>query len=99
MTERERAKIANERALRDRAFRVIESISDETNNMCFDENGFAKFMAEKFGRTHRTLQQGIIRLLAAFISHVAEHDFDLRNEAAIKWCKKVKEIDRYFPLI
>jgi hypothetical protein len=59
----------------------------------------AKILSDKFRKTHRTLQQDIIRLLARFIKYNAEHDTDPRNQDAIDWCKKVSEIDHYFSRI
>lgn len=76
---------------------IIETISCIVNNMSFDYQLAATRMFEKFCRTHRTLQQDTIRLLAAFISKIAQSDYDLRNEAAVKWSKEVNKIDAYFP--
>jgi len=58
-------------------------------------------------RDHRTLQQSMVRFCLKFISKMAEkegsHDFDARNEGAVKLCAKiVKECGddmNYLPFI
>lgn len=75
---------------------VIETLAHITNNMSCDYGKNAKILSNKFQRTHRTLQQDIIRLLARFIKCNAELPTDLRNQDTIEWCKKVSEIDHYF---
>lgn len=78
---------------------IIEKLSRTSNNMAFNHKQFAKELANNFRREHRTLQQGLISVLAEFIAEIATFDTDLRNEAAINWCKKVKEIEAAFPFI
>lgn len=78
---------------------IIEALETLTNNMSFDYEKASKILSERFGRVHRTSQQDTIRLLAMMITNIAEHTTDLRNEAAIKWCKKVSEIDVFFPRV
>lgn len=78
---------------------VIETLSHITNSMSCDYEKNAKILSDKFRRTHRTLQQDIIRLLAQFIKYNSELETDARNEDAIEWCKKVSEIDHYFSRI
>jgi hypothetical protein len=81
------------------AMQVISILEKNTNNMAFDNEAFAEEMANEFFKCHRTLQQGIIRVIAAFIAKAGDGSFDLRNEAAIAWCKKVGQIYRHFPFI
>lgn len=78
---------------------VIETLSHITNSMGCDYEKNAEILSEKFRRTHRTLQQDIMRLLARFIKNNAQIVTDLRNQEAIEWCKKVSEIDHYFSRI
>jgi hypothetical protein len=80
---------------------AVEVLSRLVNNMSFDYDEAAKVAASKFIREHRTLQQSMVRLMAAFIKAVAEANpgSDMRNESAIKWVKEVAEKDSYFPFV
>jgi len=52
--------------------------------------------------SHRTLQQNFFRTLQGVIQKYGEledYNTDPRNEAAHKWCKKVKDIDEPLPYI
>jgi hypothetical protein len=83
----------------DCAREIIEKLSQISNNMSFNNEDFAKELANNFRKEHRTLQQGIIKVLAVFIAEVSTFSTDLRNEAAVQWCKKVSEIEAIFPFI
>ncbi len=54
---------------------------------------------------HRTLQQSTIKMLVEILIKYSEASSDLRNEAAVKFCKELKELvdsgklGAYFPLI
>jgi hypothetical protein len=78
---------------------IIEKLSHISNNMAFNNEDFAKELANNFQKEHRTLQQGIIKVLAVFIAEVSTFNTDLRNEATVQWCKKVSEIEAIFPFI
>lgn len=89
----------NEKGLKDSAKQIINILEKNTNNLCFDNEDFAALMTEEFFKCHRTLQQGIIRVIASFIAKAGEGTHDARNEAAISWCRKVGQIYRHFPFI
>jgi len=78
---------------------IIEKLSRTSNNMAFNHKLFAKEMVNNFRKEHRTLQQGLIKVLAEFIAEVSTFDTDMRNEAAINWCKEVQKIEAIFPFI
>lgn len=59
---------------------------------------------EEMGNDHRTLQQSFTRLCVAWIEHLAKQkQSDLRNDASVKFAKKVvsltTEEDRWMPFI
>jgi diphthamide synthase subunit DPH2 len=75
-------------------------------------NGCSKTDVEEFvdyivHNTHRTLQQGIMRIAVTLIEKYAtlkEGEYDLRNEATVKLCKRIvaatgDKYDRGLPLI
>lgn len=78
---------------------IILKLSKMSNNMTFNHKQFSKLLADNFRREHRTLQQGMIRVIADFISEVSKFHTDLRNEAAVNWCKEVAKIEAVFPFI
>ena len=79
---------------------IVKDFSDLANNLANDDNAIADTFCDEFNRTHRTLQQGIAKLLYLFIAKASKTEYsDARNEATIEWFKKVAEIEQYFPLI
>jgi hypothetical protein len=48
---------------------------------------------------HRTKQQDFIRMIIIFLSNMTDMSTDLRNAAAIDWCKRVSELDCNLPRI
>jgi len=65
-----------------------ETCGNAVNPMGFGVEEFAKAM----GRQHRTLQQNFTKACFAWIQHLAsleENQYDLRNEASVKACKKI----------
>jgi hypothetical protein len=76
---------------------AIKSIVGILNHSNKDFIAYAIY--DEMRRTHRTLQQSFMGMLAAFIGRMKEMETDARNEAAIQWCKKVAEIDRNFPTV
>lgn len=99
MTEYEKKELKRQHEQKECAKEIIEKLSRTSNNMTFDHKQFAQQLADNFRREHRTLQQGMIKVLAEFISEVAEQHTDMRNEAAVNWCKEVKKIEANFPFI
>lgn len=64
-------------------------------------NGFSRCqfdtVAESVTQEHRTLQQLVIGLCMKIIFRVADCGTDMRNEAAVRLCQKIKkENEEYF---
>lgn len=95
-TKRRIEQIKRETIIKEQLENVIETLAHITNNMGCDYEKNAEILSEKFCRTHRTLQQDILKLLARFIKNNAQIAADLRNQEAIEWCKKVSEIEHNF---
>jgi hypothetical protein len=80
--------------------KVTEVIQNMANIL---NGGDAKFvseaMFEAMQHTHRTLQQNIIRTIAAFLARMSTMDTDLRNQASVEWCKEVAKVECLLPLI
>ncbi len=80
--------------------KMVQQVAKLVNNMGFDYEKGSEIIAKALIKEHRTLQQNIIRLLAGSIVKYAELSFhDPRNEDAVKWAKKVAEIESYFSYI
>ena len=81
----------------------LKGMFNLSNNMAIDENLIANALADEFLTEHRTLQQGMIRILGKTLQQIAEKQadrgFDLRNEASYKWIDSVSKIDQAFPFI
>lgn len=80
------------------AKKFIEKLSRTSNNMAFDHELFAQELANNFKEVPIAHTKGMLFVLCKFISEVSEFNTDLRNEAAIKWCKEVKEKEKFFQL-
>lgn len=82
----------------------IKKLTDMIKEMSGTNNGGnPKFLAtallNAMNEEHRTLQQSFINSIALFIKMMSEMPIDLRNQAAVEWCKKVSEIEAIFPRI
>jgi len=67
---------------------VVDLLSKFCNNMCVDEKEFVDALMNE----HRTLQQGIFKIMAKCIiewSKKEEGQYDLRNTATVEKCKKI----------
>ena len=84
---------------------LIQSFSSAVNRMGMsEEKEMAQEIADQFVKEHRTLQQGMIRILAQAIAitdkKVKEGQaWDARNEASMRWINKVAKIEAIFPFI
>ena len=65
------------------------------------DKGLEEALKDLFAkRTHRTLQQSFVRVMVSVLLEIGENEhFDARNEAAVKFCKQLKELNTAFPLI
>ena len=84
----------------------MATMLDEWVNANNNDKARAEFAEHITSRTHRTLQQGIMRAFVAVIEAWAEGKGgqDARNEATVKLAKKFVEAtgdkyDRHLPLI
>lgn len=82
--------------------KFAEDCANGVNSLSFSP----KIFIEAMSRQHRTLQQNFTRVCFEWIKHMAEKqegDYDGRNEASVKACKKILErVDEYdlsLPLI
>jgi hypothetical protein len=93
-----------QREARDRGIEAARALADFANAM---GNGpeVAAFVEELTCRTHRTLQQSVMRLMVACIeAWAASKNRDLRNEATVKLCQRIVELtgdtyERHLPRI
>ena len=69
---------------------LAQDVEDEVN--CFDE-AFTDALLENVLYNHRTIQQSYVKMFVKIMLAVAgqEHS-DLRNEQAVKFCKRMKAI-------
>jgi hypothetical protein len=74
---------------------VAKDLSNALNSMSYDKEVIRGFV-DKLTSEHRTLQQSSMRAISSLIMRWAEMEekgyYDLRNEATVKFCKRVKEV-------
>ena len=91
---------ANQREDCESVTTAVEWFSNIANRMGYPTHFIVSSIVYAFIHQHRTLQQGMIRMMSAVIAKIGEVDsHDLRNEAAIAWCREVGKIPRSFPVI
>ena len=56
-------------------------------------------LADHLQSEHRTLQQSFFRELYKALEIYQHSSYDLRNEASVKFAKKVMEEGEYFPFV
>jgi hypothetical protein len=96
---------ACEKEQRDKGAQAARDLSDLLNT--FDAVAISEgFVEELTCRTHRTLQQGVMRdliinLIKAWAEMGDEGRHDLRNEATVKLCQKILPAveEEYFPYV
>lgn len=73
---------------------VASELSSVLNSMTYEEEVIKGFV-EGITLQHRTLQQSSMRAILVLISEWAKMEenkrYDLRNEATVKMCKKIKD--------
>lgn len=78
--------------------RTAEAVAATTSMVNGDRQARKEFV-EGMAKEHRTLQQGFTGVCFEWIQHLASlqpGEYDLRNEAAVKACKKIMEgVDKY----
>jgi hypothetical protein len=75
---------------------LAKEITDIGNIM---GTNFGTALADELKRTHRTIQQVVVKELIKAIVSLAELNSDMRNEDAVEAAKKIKELDLYFRYI
>lgn len=76
---------------------VVEQIFVQLNRR---ERAFTKALANHLTTEHRTLQQCFVRsVVSALKSYGSNAYTDARNKEAVKFAKKLKEMDPVFPFI
>jgi hypothetical protein len=84
---------------------LADALADFVNGG--DKKDVEEFVQQLTNRTHKTLQQGAMRLFVATIEKWAslnENQYDLRNEATVKLAKRIinatgDKYDRGLPLV
>jgi len=71
----------------------------ETTNVMTGHNAVVEGMLSGLVHSHRTLQQSFVRAFIDVMGEYAESNTDLRNEAAVEFAKKIKEMEVYLPNI
>ena len=104
MDDWELKRMAREHDERAKGAELAKDLANAINS--FDNGNLAEgFIEELTCRTHRTLQQNAMGLVLQLISKWAEHGdegvYDLRNEATVQLCQKIKEVtdDAYLPCV
>ena len=78
---------------------AMEVIVNATNTMG-TEDEVVRGMVEGIENCHRTLQQSFMRCFAEAMKEYGDtRFFDARNEASVKFAKKIGEMEEYFPFI
>ena len=76
----------------------VANLCDGVNCLASDHADEAQAFADALQRQHRTLQQSAVQFLIAGLRvYGKQANTDLRNEAAVDYCKELP--DGYFPLI
>jgi cell division inhibitor SulA len=67
---------------------IVKEISNYVNSYRSDYKEFARLMSYE----HRTLQQQFTKLCIAWLKELSEtENYDLRNEASIKFAQSIKD--------
>jgi len=77
---------------------TMDQLINHTNCMT-GEQDVIQGMVDSLTSNHRTLQQSFVRCVVAALVEYSECKTDLRNESAVDFAKKVKELDLHFPFI
>lgn len=78
---------------------LMQKLVDATNLMGFDAE-VAEGIFLGLIKSHRTLQQDFMRSFFMAMKSYSEVDYDLRNEQAVKFAKKIAEDqETYFPYV
>lgn len=89
-----------------RDYEEAEKIARAVEDLCHLLNSYNsrdELLGEVFNqclvRQHRSLQQSFWRLMREVIRRYAITHHDMRNEAAVLWCKRAAELDAYLPFV
>ena len=80
----------------DRDKDAVKAMSNYLNSFSVNYDEFAKQMSYE----HRTLQQNFTRLCIAWLKQLSETEYyDLRNEASVKFAKRIQDKLTELPMI
>lgn len=68
-------------------------------NVMGAEQAVADGIAAELCNSHRTLQSSVLRAFATAMVSYSEMPTDLRNEAAVEFAKRIKDMEHHFPFI
>lgn len=77
---------------------TMEQLIDHTNCMTGEE-AVIQGIVDALQGSHRTLQQSFVRCVTAALIEYSNTPTDARNEAAVDFGKKLKELDHHFPFV
>lgn len=87
----------------EKATKVVDAVRSLThlmNSYNSQDELWAEVINQALAHEHRSLQQSFWRLFREVIRRYSITHHDLRNEAAVQWCKRVTdEVDAYLPLV
>jgi hypothetical protein len=89
--------VERENVRRDKVNTTFEEMMRCCNTMFDDDN--AKIMLNVIMRSHRTSQANFWRTIQLMAKHYQNAPNDLRNEAAVKFCKEISKIDQHIPFV
>jgi hypothetical protein len=69
---------------------IVNELAKELNSVSSDAGVKSQQFVDALEGEHRTLQQGIIRVLAGVIYKYADSPCDGRNESAVRLCADLK---------
>lgn len=92
-TKADLQKYMAEKKKRDAALGAAQTVVSPLSSLCnsSQHRDLSKALSAVIQTDHRTLQASMIRTLLEVIIDYADARHDLRNEAAVKECQKVKE--------
>lgn len=68
---------------------AVNVIAEDATTHAYATHKTAEAIMEALAHAHRTHQASFWRAIAKLIPMYADADSDLRNEAAVQWCKDV----------
>lgn len=87
----------------DKATKIVDAVDalcGLMNSYNSEDELWAEVINQALAHQHRSLQQSFWRLMREVIRRYGITHHDLRNQAAVEWCKRVTDkVDAYLPLV